>query len=441
MIVNSEVANRTGGRVVRVEAGGLAERLGILPGDRILAVNGATVRDVLDVMYQCADEGAVRIEVERDGRLFSLEGEGDDELGLEFEEMTFDGIRRCRNRCLFCFVDQLPRGLRTSLYVKDDDYRYSVLCGNFVTLTNLTEDDWERLESQRLSPFRVSVHATDNDLRRTLLGNPEAPDVVEQLKRLARLRIAVHCQVVLVPGRNDGAYLERTVGDLAALHPTVESIAIVPVGRTRYADPALSRGFTIPECVALVERARVWQREYRKKYGVGLVYLADELYLRADCPLPSAASYDGFPQYENGIGLVRVLLDDWRRERQRIAKAGKRGGSNRLTAVCGTAIAPLLGEILAELGEVGGPQVHLVPVENSFFGPTVTVSGLLTGADVLDALRGVDPGDLVVLPRAMLDSEGVFTLDGESPGSLEEKLRRPVMFAGTVSEIMRLLPG
>lgn len=420
----------------------MAERLGIKPGDRILAVNGTAVRDVLDVMYQCADEGAVRIEVERDSRRFSLEGEGDGDLGLEFEELTFDGMKRCRNRCVFCFVDQLPRGLRKSLYVKDDDYRYSVLCGNFVTLTNLTEDDWERLESQRLGPLRVSVHTTDNDLRRTLLGNQNAPDILEQLERLARLHITVHCQVVLVPGRNDGAHLEKTVGDLAGLYPTVESVAIVPVGHTRYARQTVeSPGFTVAECAALVEKALAWQREYRRKYGVGLIYLADELYLRAGRPVPSAASYDGFPQYENGIGLVRVLLDDWRRERRRIARIGKWRRSQRVTAVCGTAIAALLGEILTDLAEAGGPRVDLVPVENSLFGATVTVSGLLGGADVVDALRRVDPGDLVVLPRAMLDSEGALTLDGESPGSLEEKLKRPVRFAGTISEMMRLLSG
>lgn len=428
-----------GGRIARVEPGGLGEQMGLRPGDMIVSINGATVRDVLDVIYGCADERGVDIELERDGRRISVRGACDGDLGVEFEALTFDGIRRCVNRCPFCFVDQLPKGMRRALYVKDDDYRYSVLCGNFVTLTNLSDDDWVRLREQRLGPLRVSVHTTDLNLRRWMLGNPKAPDVVEQLTRLGQLHIPVHCQVVLVPGVNDGRYLERTIADLAALHLTVQSVAIVPVGRTKHAagSGVELREFTTAECRALIERVDWWQREFRGKAGHGLVYLADDFYLRAERRVPSARSYDGFPQYENGVGMVRVLLDDWRRARSSLRRQVV--GSRRATVACGTAIASVLSEITAELAEAGGPTINLMPIENSFFGPTVTVSGLLTGGDVVRALEGRDLGETVILPRAMLDSQGELTLDDESPGSLEAMLNRPVRFAATISDLLQLL--
>lgn len=452
VIISGEREKVTGGRVAEVKMGGLAERLGIKAGDIVVGVNGMPVRDVLDVMYHCASDGVEGIEIERDGRRFTLhealdaelDEEIDDELGLEFENWTFDGIKRCHNRCLFCFVDQLPSGMRQSLYVKDDDYRYSVLCGNFVTLTNLTGDDWARLEEQRPGPLRVSVHSTDRELRRLLLGNPKAPDIIEQLKRLGRLRIAVHAQVVLVPGTNDGQHLEKTVEDLATLYPTVRSVAVVPVGRTGHASPhaATLREFTREESCALVDRVAVWQRGFRKKLGFGLVYLADELYLRAGRRVPSARSYDGFPQYENGVGMVRSLLDDWARVRRKLmsdrGKSDTEGGQRQATIVCGTAIASVMGEIVDGLAEVSGLRARLLPIENAFFGSTVTVSGLLTGGDVLKALRGRDLGDVVILPRAMLDSKGELTLDDESPESLGRKLGMPVEFAGTVSDMVRL---
>ncbi len=429
-----------GGRITHVKSGGLAERLGVRPGDVLVSINSTVVRDVLDVMYSCADAGAIEMELVRGGQRVCVRGTGDGDLGLEFEALTFDGMRRCRNRCRFCFVDQLPQGMRSTLYVKDDDYRYSVLCGNFVTLTNLSDDDWERLREQRLGPLRVSVHTTDLGLRRWMLGNPQAPDVLEQLGRLGELRIPVHCQIVLVPGVNDGRHLERTILDLAALHPTVQSMAVVPVGHTRHGAFGVSEQpeFTVAECRALVDRAGWWQREFRAKLGCGLVYLADEFYLRAERRVPSARSYDGFPQYENGVGMVRALLDDWRRVRSRVGHKAA-SGSRRATVGCGTAIASVLGEIVSELAEIGGPKVDLVPVENAFFGPTVTVSGLLTGGDVVRALEGQDLGDVVVLPRAMLDRPGELTLDDESPASLEARLKRPVRFAATISELLRLM--
>ena len=426
-----------GGIIAAVRTGSVAEELGLRPGDELLSINGHPLRDVIDYRFYGAEE-ELELIVRRDGRrlVCLVERSYGEDLGIEFIEPTFDGIRRCNNRCPFCFVDQLPRGMRRSLYVKDDDYRLSFLFGNFVTLTNLTEADWQRLAEQRLSPLYVSVHATDLALRRRLLGNPSAPDVLQQIGRLGELGIRVHAQIVLVPGLNDGEHLARTVADLAALHPTVQSIAVIPVGLTKHRPPDL-RPYTPDEARAIVAQVASWQRQYRARYGVGLVYAADEWYLLAGEEVPPAEEYDGFPQLENGVGLTRLLLD----ERLQITGGGLQVG--KVTLVCGTLIAPVLEALVAEWGKSAAfPQSVVIPVENRFFGPTVTVSGLLVGRDVIEALRGRDLGEVVFLPRAMFDAAGKRTLDDMSPAEIEERLGTRVEVAGTLGEVVgRLVQG
>ena len=423
-----------GGIIAAVRTGSVAEELGLRPGDELLSINGHPLRDVIDYRFYGAEE-ELELVIRRDGqRLVCLvERSYGEELGIEFVEPTFDGIRRCNNRCPFCFVDQLPRGMRRSLYVKDDDYRLSFLFGNFVTLTNLTEADWQRLAEQRLSPLYVSVHATDLALRRRLLGNPSAPDVLQQIRRLGELGIRVHAQIVLVPGLNDGEHLARTVADLAALHPTVQSIAVIPVGLTKHRPPGL-RPYTPDEARAIVAQVESWQRQYRARYSVGLVYAADEWYLLAGEEVPQAEEYDGFPQLENGVGLTRLLLD----ERLQITGGGLQVG--KVTLVCGTLIAPVLEALVADWGKsIAFPRSVVIPVENRFFGPTVTVSGLLVGRDVIEALRGRDLGEVVFLPRAMFDAAGKRTLDDMSPAEIEERLGTRVEVAGTLGEVIRRL--
>jgi putative radical SAM enzyme (TIGR03279 family) len=355
------------------------------------------------------------------------------DLGLEFMEPTFDGIRRCRNNCDFCFVHQMPRGLRASLYVKDDDYRHSFLFGNFCTLTNLDGSDWERLAKQRLSPLYVSVHATDRELRSTLLGVPTSPDIVAQIRRLGRLGIKVHTQIVIVPGINDGAVLECTVGDLTRLHPTVASIAVVPVGITRY-HPCSLRPPTPHEAKRILKLVKPVQRECRRRWGVELVYASDELYLSAGVPVPSARLYDGFPQLANGVGLVRQLLDDWRRARLRTRTAP--WAWHQVALVCGELIAPTLRGLAAELSARMNAVVEVVAVNNAFFGPLVTVSGLLMAEDVISALRERRLDEVVVLPRAMFDAAGKVTLDGLGLLEMEKALGVPVVRANRLSELL-----
>jgi putative radical SAM enzyme (TIGR03279 family) len=425
------------GVIAAVAEGSTAEREGMQPGDQMVSINGHVPRDVIDYRFYGAEE-ELEIIVERDGQrmVFQVERSYDEDLGIEFAAPTFDGIRHCNSHCAFCFIAGMPKGMRPSLYVRDDDYRYSFLFGNFVTLTNLTEGDWQRLTEQRLSPLYVSVHATDLALRRRILGNPAAPDVMDQLRRLGELDIQLHTQVVLVPGLNDGPALEQTVADLATLHPAVQSIAIVPVGLTQYHRCDL-RPYRPDEAGPILDQITAWHREYRSQHNLNLIYASDEWHLLAGHEVPPADEYDGFPQLENGVGLTRVFLDEWEEARPRVWGSAFKAG--KIALVCGTLIAPLLTEIAAEFGQLTKLEVEVIPVVNEFFGPTVTVSGLLTGQDAIAALQGRDLGDVVFLPRAMFDAAGEVTLDDMTPPEIQARLGARVEVAGAMAELVDLL--
>ena len=436
------------GEVAGMTPGGLAERMGVRTRDRLRFVNGRPVRDAIDVRFYAA-EPHVELVLEREGNTVTLESRkaADEALGLDFQSPLFDGVRPCRNNCFFCFVDGLPNGLRSSLYLKDDDYRLSFLSGNFVTLTNLSEEDWERLGEQRLSPLYLSVHTTDMQLRSIMLGNPNALGALSQIQRLAAFGIQVHAQAVLCPGVNDGPVLEQTVSDLASFHPTVLSIGVVPVGVSSTLRAGLLGSpweqtafpFSRDRARALVRRIGAWQREFRARFGAGLVYGADELYLAAGFSLPAGWRYDSFPQYENGIGMVRSLLDDWRRQRRLLSNGGARGSGGRATVACGVLIAPALRRIASEMSARGGPELEIVAVPNRLFGPDVTVSGLLSGADVAAALSGRSLGDAVLVSRSALDAEGKLFLDSVTPEDVEKRLGHPLCFVSSVSDVLAAL--
>jgi putative radical SAM enzyme (TIGR03279 family) len=422
----------------------LGERCGFEPGDRLVAINGYHVRDIIDVQFYGAEE-ALDLVVERDGEQWQVETERgyNEELGLSFTNPTFDvDIRRCANNCDFCFVKQNAPGMRRSLYVKDDDYRYSFLFGNFVTLTNLTDDDWERLEEQHLSPLYVSVHATEPELRRRFLARPTAPDVMDQLRRLADLGIEVHTQVVLVPGLNDGPHFVRTLADLTALYQQpVASIGLVPIGLTKF-HRGKCRTYTRQESRAVLEQVGQWQADNRQRLGCGLVYPSDEWYLVAGVDVPPTQAYDGFPQVENGVGMVRQLLDEWASLRVKVPSSRRRTA----TLVCGTLIAPAMARILSEWNALAGTELELVTVINEFFGPVTTVSGLLTGQDVIGALQGRPVGEMVFLPRAMFTGRygaGLAppdtTLDDLQIEEIARHLHMRVEMAGTLADVLAKL--
>ena len=453
-----------GGVVSAVEPGGLAARMGLRPGDVILAVNGYPLRDVIDFRFYGAEE-EIELEVRRDGQGLTLTGlrEYGQPVGVEFDHPTFDvDIRRCANKCEFCFVIQSPRGMRRTVYIKDDDYRYSFLFGHFVTLTNLSGEDWERVGEQHLSPLYVSVHATELELRRKLLAKPGAPDVLEQLRWLGERRIEVHTQLVLIPGLNDGPHLEQSLGDLAGLYPTVQSVSVVPIGLTRY-HPGAMRTYRPAEAGPILDQVEPWRKRCRRELGLTFVYPSDEWYLLAGRPLPPAAHYDGFGQTENGVGMARRFLDDWEKIKKGQKSKVKSQRSNlrksqisnlqpstfnllypRATLACGELAAPVLRGVVDELNALAGSALRVVPVVNNWYG-VVTVSGLLTGRDVVEQLRDslepASPGAAVLLPRVMFDNSGRVTLDDMTPAQIQDALGAPVLIAQHPGEMLAALRG
>lgn len=420
--------------VSRVTPDGIADQLGIAPGDRVHAVNGDPVRDVLDYRFLIADESVeLLVESSKGAFLYEIEKDCDEPLGIDFAS-PFPGLMKCRNRCLFCFVDQMPPGLRRSLYIKDDDYRLSFWDGNFITLTNIGKAELDRIVTRRLSPLYVSVHTTNPALRRKMMGNRRAGDILEQMRFLTRHGIELHTQIVLCPGLNDGRELRRTLDDLGALAPAVRSIAVVPVGRTRYRDNLYSlEAFTEDGAAAVISAIHRRQDRFLGTYGTPLVYAGDEFYIKAGLAVPPAERYGGFPQLENGVGLVRRFLDEWETERPRISGLPRR----RVTVVTGEMGAAVLIPLLDRLGRDTGAGINPVPVRNRFFGPDVTAAGLLTGMDIRDALRGRDLGDLVVVPAVALKDRAVF-LDDLTPADLQRDLDVAVAVAAGPRELIEI---
>ncbi|MGH7364855.1 MAG: DUF512 domain-containing protein [Candidatus Rokuibacteriota bacterium] len=416
--------------VAAVTARTPASRAGLRPGDRITAINGAALRDVIDFHYHAGEE-RLRLSVERDGRTRTARlVRSGSELGLHLEAPRPAEIATCANKCVFCFIHQLPKGMRKSLYVKDDDFRLSFLHGNYITLTDLEEAELARIEAQRLSPLYVSVHATDPDLRHALLGQPRVRrELLPVMERLARAGIAMHAQIVLCPDWNDGAHLARTVQELARLHPAVPTTAVVPVGLTRHRErlPSL-RSVTVEEAGVLVRRIESWQREFLDTLGTRFVWAADELYLQAGLPLPAAGEYEGFAVAEDGIGLVRRFEDAFARAVGR--RPARLPRPRHVTVVTGEMFAPRMRALLDRV-VVDGLRVSLVGVANEFFGRGIGVAGLLTGRDIQRQLElgragGRDLGDEVLVPAvAIRDEAGVF-LDDLTPADLATLIETPV---------------
>jgi putative radical SAM enzyme (TIGR03279 family) len=411
--------------VAGVRPGSPAARAGLRALDRITAVNGQPLRDVIDFHFHSGDE-RLRLDVERGGgpAAVTLERRGPD-LGLELMPPRPAEISTCANKCVFCFIHQLPRGMRRSLYVKDDDFRLSFLHGNYITLTDLEEADLERIEAQRLSPLYVSVHATDAELRHRLLGEPRVKrPLLPLMTRLARAGIRMHAQIVLCPDWNDGVHLERTVHDLATLHPGVATTAVVPVGLTRHRErlPAL-RPLAPDEARGVVESIHGWQRGFRQALGTRFVFAADELYLEGGLRLPPAAAYEGFAVAEDGVGLVRRFEDGWARAIRRAPRRLER--ARAVTIVTGTMFAPRLARLLSRL-VVDGLAATVLPIPNRWFGPRIQVAGLLTAQDIQARLAGQRLGDVVLVPAvALRDGAGVF-LDDLSADDLSASLGTPV---------------
>ncbi len=421
--------------------GSPAQRLGIKPGDVVSAVDGHELRDEVDFrFYTAQDTFTVTIhDSSGTARVLAVDLWDGDSLGIDFEEPLFDGLRLCANRCPFCFVRQMPPGFRPSLYVRDDDYRYSFLHGSFVTLTNLERSDWERLAEQRLSPLFISVHATDQAVRNRLIGAKEDPPILAKLHWLRDHRIAFHAQLVLVPGLNDGGQLDRSLGDLMSLGDALLSVSVVPVGLTRCALPGRRR-YTEDEAETVIRQVREWRRRYRAALGRRTVYASDEWFLLRGTEIPGERYYEGYPQVENGVGLVRLLVDAWERDHEALSLRSERVARSRRIVVCGTLIAPVWRQIARQMNRLGA-DVMVLPVENTTFGPSITVSGLLCGRDVMAALGHVTSGTTVCLPRSMFNAEGTVTLDGLAADEIEAAIGAPVLVCTEAADAIAPLPA
>jgi putative radical SAM enzyme (TIGR03279 family) len=418
---------RRGVEISDVAPDSLGAEMDLESGDRIIKVNGRVVRDYLDFRFHTAGETELVLEVrKKSGEDWEVElerAEGED-FGLAFEQIV---PRQCANECIFCFCNGNPVDARPSLFIKDEDVRLSFLYGNYTTMTSITEDEMRRIVEQRLSPQYVSVHATDLDVRAYLLGiDKQRADISEKLARLLDAGIEVHAQVVLCPGINDGDVLKKTIMDLAAEFPRITSVAIVPLGLTRYnTDPRLTR--VTPEfCRRVIDEVGVIQKELRAKIGTNFALLGDEIYLRAERRIPARSHYGAYPQIEDGVGMVRSFANEFARLMRRLDRhdwtfANKKRG----TIFTGTLFAPVLREKIDKLNQRFGTELIVEALENSYFGGDVSVAGLLTGQDLLQARERI-AGEFVVIPRQMLKSDEAIMLDGMHLSEVSRALGQPV---------------
>jgi putative radical SAM enzyme (TIGR03279 family) len=407
-------------RVARVVAGTIAEEIGIAPGTELLTVNGRELADFLDWEFLTADDELFIETRAVDGEeiVYEIERPEGEPLGVELEPPS---VRRCANRCEFCFIEGLPKGLRKNLYIRDDDYRLSFAYGNFATLSNMKERDEKRIIEYRLSPLYVSVHATPWEARKVLLNNPKVPNIVEQLTRLAEYGIQFHCQMVIVPGLNDGNVLEQSLTDLWNLGDAVMSVALVPVGLTQFSHLYTGESMSAERAGGLLHFVERWSERAKTERGDPWVFGSDELYLLSGTDLPDAAHYGDFSQIENGVGAVTSL-----RERVRDgAPSLPRLEGRRIGVVTGTSMAPLMPELFAQLESVTGAKFVLIPTTNSLFGPTTTTAGLLVGADIRRALDGRTDVDIALIPAETINDGGLF-LDDQRFIDVRESLPMPV---------------
>lgn len=407
-----------------VEPGSYAARAGIMPGDVLVSLGGHEIHDVLDYRFYMT-EPRLTLGLTRDGVPYSVtirKGEYDD-IGLEFDTPLMDKKHRCANKCIFCFIDQLPPGMRETLYFKDDDSRLSFLHGNYVTLTNLTDDDIDRIIKMHISPLRVSVHTTDPELRISMMKNPRAGEVLSYLRRVADAGLDISAQIVLCRGVNDGEALERTMRDLVSYLPALRSVSIVPAGLTKYREKLYPLSlFTPCECRELIRRVDRMGERCLREHGRRIFFCADEIYVRGGLPLPEADFYEGFDQLEDGVGLIAALLEDFGYALEDIPLPDS--SARRVTIATGTAAYPTISYIARRLCEaVPGLCVQVVAIKNEFFGETVTVAGLLTATDIAAQLKDTELGDALLIPAVALRRSGepVF-LDDKTPEWLSESL-------------------
>lgn len=431
-------------QISAVKPRSIACAMGIKSGDILQKINGEECKDLIALSYALAEEFITLEIIPSSGELktINLEKNYDEDLGLEFESAVFDGVIPCNNNCQFCFVNQMPKGMRDTLYVKDDDFRLSFLYGNFITLTNLSAEDEARIFNEHLSPLYISIHATDEQVRTNLINNNKAGTVINLLQKFAEHNIKVHTQVVLCPKINDGKVLEKTFQDLLAMSGNIESLAVVPVGLTKFRVglPEL-RTFTADESYAIIQQVEQWQKIARDKINKSFIYLGDEFYINAHCTVPVCEFYDGFPQLENGIGLVRTFLDEW--EKYNTATPRKDLASIRqkkYLIITGKSAQQILAPLIKSFNQEYNTQHQVLAVENNFFGDMITVTGLLVATDILQAIESYPQDyDELILPAVTLrKGENIF-LDDMNLLEFQGVLNKPVQIVHNALDLKKIL--
>jgi putative radical SAM enzyme (TIGR03279 family) len=435
----------------------IGAEIGFDAGDAIIAVNGQKPRDLIDYQFFCADEFLELEVLDSKGKTHKLEieKEYDEDLGLEFETALFDGLIQCNNRCPFCFIDQQPPGKRETLYLKDDDYRLSFLYGSYLTLTNLTQKEWDRIEQMRLSPLYVSVHATEPEVRIRLLKNLRAGKILEQIKWFQERRLQIHAQVVVCPGINDGEHLERTLLDLAKFHtgniPAVASVAVVPVGLTRFrpaedeliavtAEKAREVIEQVQKIQVLLSKGKGGAKGKKQKSKSRCIWLADEWFLIAGLDLPSAADYEDYPQIGNGVGSIRQFIQQFETAFENLQPMQVEP-ERKLVWVVGNAVEKAFEPIVQQLNQIPGLSVNMAALCSRYWGQSITVTGLLTGQDLLEALQGRDLGNGILLPSVMLKQGEPRFLDDMTVEQLASLLKTRILPVSGVEELISAAIG
>ena len=424
------------GLISAVRKNSLAEAAGIVAGDKLVAVDGVQVKDIIELSFYTSDY-EVELELENaqgQRRQVHIDKYPDEDLGLEFEAAVFDKVSTCYNNCIFCFVDQMIPGMRKGLYVRDDDYRLSFLYGNFITLTNLKEEDFQRIIQTHMTPLYVSVHATDPKVRCEMMHNRFAGELMDKLERLFAAGIEVHTQIVCCPGYNDGVILAKSFHDLYARHPHVLTMAVVPVGITKHREGLHPlRTFTKEEAAALIDQVTPWQRQCREETGKTFIYLGDEFYLLAGRDVPAAEWYDGFPQLENGIGLTRSFVDEWQAT---LPSLSSYQAASPAVIPVGESAFTVLQPLLDALNKQFSTAHSFVPVPNQFFGGKVNVTGLLTASDILRTCK--ESGKRLILPAVVLNNDKLF-LDDTALEQFRKEYPGKVDIAKDAKELLHLL--
>ena len=429
-------------KITRVLPDSIASEIGFEPGDAIVSINNILPRDLIDYRFLCSDEYLELEVLDAAGTIHKIEIEKDydDDLGLEFETALFDGLIQCNNRCPFCFIDQQPPGKRESLYLKDDDYRLSFLYGSYLTLTNLTDKEWQRIEQMRLSPLYVSVHATEPEIRTRLLKNPRAGLIMSQFEWFQERRLQIHAQVVVCPGINDGVHLERTLLDLASFHqgdiPAVASVAVVPVGLTRFR-PLEDELIPISQAKAaeVITQVQELQEKFRRQFGSNFVWLADEWFLIARQDIPAESHYEDYPQIGNGVGSIRLFLKQFQATAKKMLPSSLER-PRHFTWIVGNAVEHAFQPLVKQLNEVVGLKVDLVALRSEYWGQEITVTGLLTGQDLLSGLSGRNLGDGILLPSLMLKHDDTRFLDDMTVEEISNRLNIPIFPVSGVEELV-----